>query len=324
VYLKDLFRFFGVLLFFCLVLLGFTLKAQQDPRVTLNMFNLPQINPAVAGSTDMAEASLVIRQQMHSFKDYEGNKPGPSIQLLGAFAPLKKINSGAGINFTVKNEGLVESYKFRLNYAYQMDVNDGKLGLGVNLGGMSTSIKDAKPKDSGDPVITKLQQKDDMIALDADLGVYYRKDDLTFGLSSTNVFQSKYDSAVVINKRHYYANVAYKYRTANPLLVFKPSVFIKTTGNSASTQISLNLLGQYNKSLFGGVCYSSGHDLSIVAGTEINNGSKFDGLRIGAAYDLITSDLSRYAIGSFEFMLSYSFSMSVEKVTKTYKSVRFL
>jgi len=50
----------------------------------------------------------------------------------------------------------------------------------------------------------------------------------------------------------------------------------------------------------------------------------FNGVRVGYAYDFATSDIRKNSNGSHEFMLSYCFSLSIERSSQRYKSVRFL
>ena len=101
-----------------------------------------------------------------------------------------------------------------------------------------------------------------------------------------------------------------------------PSMLLKTT--VTDTQLNFDLTALYNNFIVGGVSYITGNDFSLVAGVKFSNGGKFDGMRALISYDLIGSQIRAQSSGSVEFMVGYSFNLSVEKVNKTYKSVRFL
>jgi len=50
----------------------------------------------------------------------------------------------------------------------------------------------------------------------------------------------------------------------------------------------------------------------------------FNGIRIGYAYDFPMSDVRKSTTGSHEFMVSYSFDISLGRSPMKYKSIRFL
>jgi hypothetical protein len=74
----------------------------------------------------------------------------------------------------------------------------------------------------------------------------------------------------------------------------------------------------YKKRFSAGLNYRINDAVSVLIGFEMNNG-----LRIGYAYDLITSALSGYTGGSHELYLSYSLDLGKNR-NKKYKSVRYL
>jgi hypothetical protein len=89
----------------------------------------------------------------------------------------------------------------------------------------------------------------------------------------------------------------------------------------SASQINFNSLVEYNKFLVFGLSYCTSNDISFIAGATIRNGSKLDGMRFVASWDIITSKLRKT---SLELTIGYNFNMTMQKTVKTYKSVRFL
>jgi type IX secretion system PorP/SprF family membrane protein len=96
-----------------------------------------------------------------------------------------------------------------------------------------------------------------------------------------------------------------------------PSLLFKTDG--VSWQTDLNLNARYKKRYWAGCSYRYQDAIVLMAGMELKSG-----LRLGYSYDITTSPLAKYSNGSHEVMVGYSFSLSVDKKTKQYKSVRYL
>ena len=329
------------LLFFITITGVFSAFCQQEPRSSLYMQNISAFNCASVGSKTQGDVVLDIKQPLPlgSFKDAVGNSVSSNTNWLTFSMPFKKINSGIGLNMTFDNNGLFESSKnIALQYAYQLKIGDGKLGLGANLGINTLSYDFSKAVYSSslktgsggsDVLIQNISKKNNVIGLG--LGAFYTKGDLYFGTSFTNINSPK----LKLNQgtiKYFVPNVyfiaGYTYKPTNPLFVIMPSMQYKTPLNGiitiTSPQLSLNTLVEYSRFLLLGIEYSTGSNVSFIAGANIKNGSKFDGARFLFAYDLIASKLGTLSQTKFEFLIGYSFNLHVEKTTKSYKSVRFL
>jgi type IX secretion system PorP/SprF family membrane protein len=305
------------------------------------MYNTSSFNSAYVGSNTFGEAMYGRREQQIVFGDSKGF--GPKTDWASVHMPISKINSGLGLAFTQDQIGFEHTFDLRLQYAYHFKLGEGKLGIGVDLGVVNYqfSLEDAVyPNALGsgnsgqsDPWLkSKFDKGDGIWKFQFGAGVFYRNKNIYLGLSSTQINEPKFDidnDDISYVSRTYWLTAGYKYQTSNPLWVIKPSALIKANFNAENSlnsvaQISLDLMFQYNKFVIAGVTYTSASDISPVVGVEINNGSKLDGLRALVAYDLTWSALRAGSSGSFEFMIGYSFNLSIEKVTKSYKSVRFL
>lgn len=74
----------------------------------------------------------------------------------------------------------------------------------------------------------------------------------------------------------------------------------------------------YNKRFSAGLNYRINDAIGVLLSAEMVNG-----LKIGYAYDIMTSALAGYGNGSHEFYLAYSLDLGKNR-SKKYKSVRFL
>jgi type IX secretion system PorP/SprF family membrane protein len=309
-------------LVFCFVALILTVSvnAQQDPQVSHNMFNHLSVNPGFAGSNQAICANAIHRQQYMGFEGY------PVTTLFNVDMPIKSISSGIGLSIMNDKAGNEKNVGVKLAYAYNMDMGDGKLGIGLNIGMLNKSLdgkwitpSDLSGEGGADPSIP--QANASHMAFDMALGVFYRTNDLYVGLSSTHLNQPKMDfdlSNASVLRRHYYITAGYFYKLpGNPLFEVRPSIFVKSDG--ATSQIDLNASVLYNKMIWGGVSYRTSDAILAMLGIELKNG-----IKVGYAFDIVTSKIGSYNRLSHEVILGYCFNVSVDKRRGGYKSVRFL
>lgn len=317
-------------LLFIFVLLGCIVRmnAQQESRYTHSMFTYNSINPGSVGSSELGDASLIGRQQNWGFKSSDGESMSPQSAVVNFSMPVKRFSSGIGFSISTYQYGFESDITPKLSYSYQLKLGDGKLGFGMSAGLIFLGFDKEKlrPEDENDVYLQGIMATPDYMMLDIGCGVHYKVDRAYFGVSSTRLNQPKLKADTQdyrYTSRHFYIYSGYTYPTNITGLILKPSVFVRSTGVSA-TSGSFNFVGEYNNLFYGGLIYSTNNDISVLGGIEFKDGSKFDGMRVGASYDIFTNSMRQYSKGSFEVMIGYSFSMSVEKSTKSYKSVRFL
>lgn len=303
-------------------LAGIQAFAQQDPQFSHNMFNQLAVNPGFAGSQGMLSAGMINRQQWMGF---EGN---PKTTLFSVHTPVKPfdIPSGIGLCFMDDRLGFEKNMSILVDYAYRLDLGNGKLGIGLNLGMLSRALNgkwvipdsDNHVPAAQDPSIPDEQVS--TVAFDMGLGLFYNTDKFYVGFSTTHLLQPTIDfgsGAMTHMQRHYYATAGYTFKLANPIFEIQPSLFAKSDG--ASFQMDANMLVLYNKRFWGGVSYRLGDAVVVMAGTELPNG-----LRVGISYDFTTSAIGAYSNGTVEFMLGYNLEVGTDKFSQRYKSVRFL
>lgn len=304
------------------LLLSFSLKAQQDPQFSMNMFANMGINPGYAGSQGLLNASVINRQQWMGFT---GN---PQTTLFSAHTPVKPfgIPSGVGIAILDDRLGFEQNMAINLSYAYRLALGPGTLGIGISGGLLNKTIKgewsipdsDIHTSPGQDPAIPAGEEAG--LAFDMGAGLFFNTDDFYTGLSATHLLEPVVDyglSARSEMKRHYYLTAGYNYNLPNPILELQPSFLVKYDG--ASMQLDVNAMLIYNKKFWGGVSFRLGDAVVVMAGAELTNG-----MRVGVAYDFTTSAIASYSHGSVEFMISYSLELGGDKANRKYRSVRIL
>jgi type IX secretion system PorP/SprF family membrane protein len=289
------------------------------------MFNTLTYNPGVAGTSGMICATALNRQQWLGF---EG---APSTTLFNISAPISpfKVKSGIGLVVESDNIGFDKDINLSAVYSYLMDLNIGKLGIGINLGMINKTLDpkwnipngDGFTQPDQDPLIPV--NKESFVAFDAGLGLYLKADKYYASLSVTHINQPKIkftkEEAEVSTyiSRHYYLTGGYTLQLPNPSLELLPSFFAYSDGKVI--QFNITSLVRYNKKVWGGVSYRAGDALIGIVGLEL-----FNGIRVGYAYDFPLSDIRKNTSGSHEFMVNYCFDLSLGKSPMRYKSIRFL
>jgi type IX secretion system PorP/SprF family membrane protein len=317
---------------FCFALASHFVSAQQEAPISHTVYSYSFYNPAHTGSSKFGEASILNRQHNLGFKSFEGYNLTSSGWLATFGMPLKRFNSGIGINVYTHDYGLETKIKPKLNYSYQAKIGEGQLGLGLYAGFIQTNFDTDKlnPKDKEDDIYLKLKNESGFFSPDFGFGAHYQVGRSYLGLSTTGIAQTRFKYKSDENSkglrhtaRHFYMYGGYKYQTSNPMIRLSPSVFAQTSG-AAATLITLNVMADYADLFYAGLAYSTSHNASFLFGVDLRNGSKLDGMRVGVSYDLILGQMRGHSNGSFELAAGYSFTLDVEKSTKKYKSVRFL
>jgi type IX secretion system PorP/SprF family membrane protein len=310
------------LLLAVLITLGAVVKAQYSPQVSYFMYDHLRTNPGSAGSKDMICATGIYRSQFIGF-------PGaPKTPFAEVEAPFKLFGTKNGVGFSAYNDtwGNNSDINFSLSYAFRIDVGDGTLGIGLQAGGYSSKIKPNWIYPGGDQTGTGIPQGDaNRLALNLGAGLFYRTEDIYFGVSVLNLNKPTINTSgksantdVSYNlPRQFYVTAGYNMQLSNPAYELEPAVLLKSDG--VVTDLDLNLTVTYNKKIWGGVSYRTGEAIIGMIGLEL-----IENLKVGFAYDFATSALTKYSSGSSEILLNYCFKIGVEKAPQKYKSIRFL
>ena len=92
--------------------------SQQDPQLSMNMFNRMAVNAGYAGTTGSICATAIGRNQWMGF---EGN---PSTFILNLDAPVKVLKGGLGLSIMSDQIGVENSVQAKLAYSYHYALGD--------------------------------------------------------------------------------------------------------------------------------------------------------------------------------------------------------
>jgi type IX secretion system PorP/SprF family membrane protein len=191
-------------------------------------------------------------------------------------------------------------------------------GLQGSLLNISYDASKFNPIDDNDPVLGSLEGKKNDMSVDVGLGVFYRVPDKYYvGLSAENILQTVGKKTGYQLRRTYYLNGGYQWTIPNhPAFELLPSAQFMFDG--AVFQLNASALLQYNNKFYGGLGYRLQDAVSVLAGVL------FKGIRVGVAYDISTSAMTKYNSGGLEIMVNYCFKIDTDKFRKSYRNTRFL
>lgn len=298
--------------------------AQQDLQFTQYMFNKIYYNPGVAGSNEAICVNAIHRSQWVGFDG------APTSQNLNVNLPLKKLHGGVALKISNDQIGFFQNFNAGLGYAYQLELANGKLGLGVNIELYTKTVNNAGwlppdgPNNTTDFVIPDANTQG--LTVDGSFGVYYQNDTWWAGVSSARLAEtpSELDNSFnsitnFYNRRHYYVMGGYNWQVPATNWELRPSLLLKSDF-AASSVLDFNVMGVYNNKFWGGVSYR------LTEAVAVNVGYQFtESLRAGYSYDIPITQVSQQGGGSHEIFLSYCFKIEIPPRQKgSYKNPRFL
>ena len=312
------------------------MSAQQRAIFSHYMFNHYYINAGAAGSGEMVAVNIIQRNQ------WIGIDGAPVSTDFNVHAPFKLFGtqSAFGVDVIRDELGFNLDTDLKLGYAMRFNVGNGKLSIGI-AGGFIYPTLDAEfiynesdigngYGQTGDDPFNPPSSYENKFLFNLDGGIYYYTDDLYLGISSSRVNAPELEyssesgntttSGIYDFTRHYYLITGYNVYLANPAFEIQPSFIVETDGKVMSFDINGMLV--YNKKVWGGVSYRNAQASYLIGmiGLEL-----MENLNIGLAYDCPSFKwLSNFTSGTVEIMLNYNFSLSVEKTTQRYKSIRYL
>jgi type IX secretion system PorP/SprF family membrane protein len=310
---------------------------QQDMGYSQNMFNQMTVNPGYAGSMDMISINALVRNQWMGIV----SSGAPLSTLFSINAPFTMLQRSHGVGLSIINNTIAfnRDLGLKLSYAYRskMKFGDGKIGIGLSIGYISSKIDFNKilaplggfGKSGTDNALPTGNSSKG--TYDVGTGIYYNTEKLYMGISATHLVTGNLDfassnagSTTATNTLdayyyipHIYITAGYNYQLSNPMLEIVPSFFIQTTGSITVINFNTNIV--YNNRVWGGLSYRSDNAISALFGLELA-----EGVRFGVAYDYETSEIGKISDGSLEVAVIYSFKLKKEKLPQRYKSIRFL
>ncbi len=302
--------------------------AQQDAQFSMNMFNKLAVNPGYAGTNQALCAVLLYRQQWTSF-------PGaPKTGLLSVdYGQI--LRGGIGLTVDQDQLGFDKTLKAKLAYSYHLHLGaTGILGIGIDAGMIQKSLNGnfiapdgtSTQGTGGGPDLAIPWNGTAATTYDVGFGLYYTTPKLYIGLSSLHLPEqslkktdTKYDFNFKV-ARHYYVMAGYTFNLGNQFEL-TPSVLAKS--DASSTQLDINLLAKWNKTIFIGASYRLTDAIVGIVGLERSFNPKLTA-KFGYSYDMTTSAIKNYSHGTHEIMLGFCYKLKKEPKPTSHMNVRFL
>jgi type IX secretion system PorP/SprF family membrane protein len=274
--------------------------AQQDPQYTQYMYNMNVVNPAYAGSKEGLSITALYRNQ------WSGLDGAPDTFTFSAHSPVgDKV--GLGLSAIRDELGPVAETNVYADFSYTLDVGAStKLALGIKAGATfhDVGLVDLELQDPNDPFFS---QNISNTYPNVGAGAFLYGEKFYVGLSVPNLINSvhldenglKYGSET----QHYFATAGYVFDVSENVKL-KPSTMVKSAFDAPlSFDANLNALF-YNRFEIG-ASYRLDDSFSGLVGFQVT-----ENIRVGYAYDYITSDLDGVANASHEVIVTFDLFFS--------------
>jgi type IX secretion system PorP/SprF family membrane protein len=287
-----------IALLLTIIMLSFRVNAQQDPMFTHYLNNPMAINPAIAGTQQGLNLSLLSRLQ------WIGLDGAPASYSFGAHTPYVKQNMGLGLNIMTDKAGPLRNTHITGSYAYQITVVEGmqlSMGLKAGVSSYNASIAGLDVNDPSDPQFLK---DDNRISPNLGVGFYLYTANYFAGFSVPKLIEAKLNKEYRESKEPYnpqlYLMGGYNFIIDRNWEI-QPSTLMGIMGGSPiSTDIAVKAL--YLRQFHFGSHYRIGDALGLFFGARI-----YEKVTVGYAFDFSLSQLSRVNSGTHEIMISYTF-----------------
>jgi type IX secretion system PorP/SprF family membrane protein len=294
------------------LLLAFQMHGQQDPQYTQYMYNMNIVNPAYAGSRENLSFGLLYRNQ---WTKIDG---GPETGTFFGHAPVGN-NLGLGLSVIADQIGPVKETNAYVDVSYTLNLGgEHKLAFGVKAGATFHDINltsgNVAVVDETDPFFGMgISETTPNIGA----GFFYYTNKYYLSLSVPNLLSSVHldndGREIGSETQHYFLTGGYVFDlSANTEL--KPSFMVKSAFD-APTSFDVNLNARFFKKFEIGASYRLDDSFSGLVNFALT-----PSLRIGYAYDAISSDIKAYAPASHEVMLLFDLNFP-KRVSRDRKSV---
>jgi type IX secretion system PorP/SprF family membrane protein len=284
-----------LLVLLLVVLCAEVASAQQDPQYTQYMYNMNVVNPAYAGSKESLSITALYRNQWTGFDD------APVTFTFSAHSPISdKI--GLGLSAIKDELGPVSETNVFADFSYTLEVGATmKLALGLKAGFTfhDVGLVGLDLQDGGDPFFS---QDINNTYPNIGAGAFLYSDKFYVGLSVPNLLTSVHldENGIMYGSEtnHFFGTAGYVFQVSDSFKL-KPSVMVKTAFDSpVSYDVNINAL--YLEKFELGASYRLDDSFSALVGFQVT-----PNVRIGYAYDYITSEIKTVAGASHEVILSF-------------------
>lgn len=302
-------RLFHIIILLVVVCNAFS---QLSPLLDQYHLNGLAINPAYAGSQGALSVGI------HSRIQWVGFEGSPRTSTFTIHSPMRNKKVNLGLIVLGDRLGSKKETGFLLNYAYRIELGQGKLSLGMAAGltSLSADINSIKYTDQGDILLQDLSQRS--LFPEFSLGSYYQTKHYYVGISMPLFLSHPYiegSSGQKIGFRpasaNYIISAGALFRLSETIELL-PSMLLRTNPAN-STQLDLHCNVIYKEKLWLGASIRTNGNLSTLLQLQIN-----PQLRVGYSYGYELSMLSSYQHGSHELVISYSFRYILNVMSPRY------
>ena len=290
------------------LLLAFQMYGQQDPQYTQYMYNMNIINPAYAGSRENLSFGLLYRNQWTAIDG------GPETGTFFGHSPIGN-NLGLGLSVIADQIGPVKETNTYVDVSYTLKLGGAhRLAFGVKAG---ATFHDINLTSSN---VSVIDQNDPFFGIGINettpnfgAGFFYYTDNYYLSLSVPNFLSSVHLDAngnkIGSETQHYFLTGGYVFNLS-PNTELKPSFMLKSAFDAPSS-FDINLNARFFKKFEIGASYRLDDSFSGLVNFAVT-----PSIRLGYAYDAISSDIKAYAPASHEVMLLFDLNFP-KKVSRS-------
>lgn len=281
-----------------LVLVTIKTVAQQDPQYTQYMYNMTVVNPAYAGSKDNVSFGLLYRTQ------WNGIDGAPNTGTFFVHTPVgDKV--GLGLSVIADEIGPVKETNAYVDFSYSLRMGEQTLAFGLKAGATFHNIGLAG-LDLIDPNDPFFSQNINTTTPNIGAGAFYYGDNYYIAASVPNILSSVHLDAngnnIGSETSHYFLTGGYVFQLSENTKL-KPSFLVKSAFD-APTSFDVNVNALFFEKFEIGASYRFDDSFSGLVNFAIT-----PQLRIGYAYDAVTSDIREFAPASHEFLLLFDLNL---------------
>jgi len=284
-----------IIAFFLGIILIQDINAQQDPQYTQYMYNMNVVNPAYAGSKESLSITALYRDQ------WSGLDGAPVTFTFSAHSP---ISEKIGLGFSaIKDElGPINETNVFADFSYTLQLGAStKLALGLKAGLTfhEVGLADLELQDPSDPFFT---ENINNTYPNAGAGAFLYGDKFYLGLSVPNLLTSVHldenGTQIGSETNHFFATAGYVFQVSENIKL-KPSTMVKSAF-SAPISFDVNLNALFYERFELGASYRLDDSFSGLVGFQVT-----PTIRVGYAYDSVTSEIKTVASSSHEVVLTF-------------------
>lgn len=290
-------------LFYLVMAFGLGLQGQQRPVTSTYMLNGLSLNPAYAGSLNVFSVIATNRDQWINVAG------APVFQSLTAHNSFLSNRIGLGLLVTRDRIGVHEDMGVYGSYAYKIKTQAGILSMGLQVGfnNRQSNFSETNAFDPTDPLYGNISR----FSPNVGTGVYFANPKMYLGFSVpyilTNTVFVTADVPTESKESRYYYLTGGVILDVNSLIKLSPSFLVRYQEN-VPIGWDINATVIFENIAYVGVSYRSGDAVVFLSQFILN-----ENLRVGYAYDVITSPLSQTTRGTHEIMINYRIKLKNHK-----------